>query len=156
MFGLRREAAQLASEYQRLVERMVAFERDMQARVQRIEAELMAPGFHRLFRELHAAAQLAAEQGGQAALSIQNAFRAAAAPLTRGKAGGLARAREAWRYEDGTFAPESVKREACLAHYERYARGGRARAARALRYTDGTFAPAPCRPHSILSSGEVQ
>jgi hypothetical protein len=59
----------------------------------------------------------------------------------RGRAGGLARARTAWRYVDGTFMPESEKTEAYRAEYERYAAGGRARARSARRYRDGTFAP---------------
>jgi hypothetical protein len=59
--------------------------------------------------------------------------------LEHERAGGLARARIAWRYFDGTFMPESVKDEARISEYERYATGGRARAARAKRATDGTF-----------------
>jgi hypothetical protein len=64
------------------------------------------------------------------------------APLSlprRGHAGGLARARSAWRYLDGTFMPESEKEAAYLPEYERYAADGRARAARARRSPDGTF-----------------
>jgi hypothetical protein len=52
-----------------------------------------------------------------------------------GRAGGLARARTAWRY----FMPESEK-EAFREEYERFAAGGRARATGALRNSDGTFA----------------
>lgn len=48
-------------------------------------------------------------------------------PILRGRAGGLARARTAWRYFDGTFMPESAKLEAFRVEYERYAAGGRAR-----------------------------
>jgi hypothetical protein len=62
------------------------------------------------------------------------------APLPHGRAGGLARARTAWRYFDGTFMPESEKLEAHRLEYERYAAGGRARARGALRRSDGTFA----------------
>jgi hypothetical protein len=61
------------------------------------------------------------------------------APSPRGRAGGLARARSAWRHFDGTFMPESAKLEALVADYERYAASGRARAAEATRATDGTF-----------------
>jgi hypothetical protein len=61
----------------------------------------------------------------------------------RGRAGGLARARDAWRYSDGTFMPDREKETAIeeyeIEAYERYAAGGRARAARALRRRDGTF-----------------
>jgi hypothetical protein len=60
--------------------------------------------------------------------------------LRRGQAGGLARARMAWRYLDGTFMPESEKFEAYQQEYERYAAGGRARAANARRHGDGRFA----------------
>jgi len=59
----------------------------------------------------------------------------------RGRPGGLARARTAWRYFDGTFMPESEKKAAYLEEYERHAAGGREPAARALRLADGTFAP---------------
>jgi hypothetical protein len=59
----------------------------------------------------------------------------------RGRAGGLARARTAWRHPDGTFMPKSEKWEAYRDDYERQAAGGRARAAGAERYRDGTFAP---------------
>jgi hypothetical protein len=60
----------------------------------------------------------------------------------RGRAGGLARAKSAWRYFNGTFMPESEKRAAYLQEYERYAAGGRARAFKARRWSDGTFASA--------------
>lgn len=63
----------------------------------------------------------------------------------RGRAGGLARARQAWRYSDGTFMSDSEKEavieESELDEYERFAAGGRARAARAKRASDGTFLP---------------
>lgn len=61
------------------------------------------------------------------------------APIPRGRAGGIGRARTAWRYFDGTFMPESAKDEALREEYERFAAGGRARAARARRALDGTF-----------------
>lgn len=57
----------------------------------------------------------------------------------RGRAGGLARARTAWRYFDDTFMSESNKFEAYSLEYERYAAGERARAASAIRNPDGTF-----------------
>jgi hypothetical protein len=65
--------------------------------------------------------------------------------LVRGRAGGLARAKNAWRYSDGTFMPngakEAVIEEYKLAEYGRYAAGERSRAARAKRGADGTFLP---------------
>lgn len=61
------------------------------------------------------------------------------APLPRGRSGGLARARTAWRYFDGTFMPDSEKFEFYREEYQRYATGGRARAASALRGPNGRF-----------------
>ena len=97
MLGYNRKIAQLTSDYQLLAERVASFECDMHSRIQRREAELMAPKLDRLLRELHPAAQLAAEQSCQSALSVQSAMRAVVAPLPRGRAGGLARANTAWR-----------------------------------------------------------
>jgi len=57
----------------------------------------------------------------------------------RGRGGGLARARTAWRYVDGTFMPESEKQKVYREEYERYAAGGRERAAHATRAADGRF-----------------
>jgi hypothetical protein len=60
-------------------------------------------------------------------------------------AGGVARARDAWRYSDGTLMSDREKHAAIaeyeIEEYERYAAGGRARAARAHRARDGTFLP---------------
>jgi hypothetical protein len=62
----------------------------------------------------------------------------------RGRAGGFARVRDAWRYSDGTFMPDREKEAAIeeyeIQQYERYAAGGRVRAAQAVRRSDGTFA----------------
>jgi len=80
---------------------------------------------------------------GQAAPMIGTAIeyfaRSMRRPERRGRAGGLARARRAWRYLDGTFMPESEKEAVYLEEYERFAAGGRARAAHARRASDGTF-----------------
>src|SRR5208337_4210863 len=111
-------------------------------RLQQLERESLSRQFSIFLHELHAAAQLAAQRGSEAACALEAGLRASVAPLARGKAGGLARAQTAWRYADGTFASDSVKREAYLAERERFAAGGRARAARAVRRRDGTFAPA--------------
>jgi hypothetical protein len=108
-------------------------------RLQRIESDLMYAKLGHLFEELHAATELAIREGVEAAEAVAMGLRAMAAPLRRGKAGGLARARTAWRFLDGTFMPESKKLEACLEAYERQAAGGRARAATAQRSTDGRF-----------------
>jgi len=78
--------------------------------------------------------------------AIENFARALHRPApVRGRAGGLPRAREAWRCADGTFMADCDKEAVIAEHeieeYERYAAGGRARAAGAVRRTDGTFAP---------------
>jgi hypothetical protein len=112
-------------------------------RVQRLEAEqsLMrgresALQFQLLTANITSAAGAAAIIGE----AIDHFAQAMRSPMRRGRAGGLARAKRAWRYLDGTFMPESEKREAFREEYERYARGGRARAATASRSADGTFA----------------
>ena len=138
MPGSRKLLARVAESDQRLDGRIDQLARELDERIQRLE---WAPRLARMGRELAAAATLA-QQGCRAAHAIEHALRAiGAAPLPRGKAGGLARARTAWRYDDGTFASDSLKEEASRAEYERYARGGRQRAASAHRYEDGTFAP---------------
>lgn len=116
---------------------------DLLCRIQRLErehAEVRARveserQLRILAAQIVGAAQVAPVIGG----AVEKFAQAMRAPLPRGRAGGLARARSAWRYFDGTFMPESEKSEANLADYERFAAGGRARAARAARDTDGTF-----------------
>ena len=82
--------------------------------------------------------------GLEAAEAIEKGLRGMVAPLPRGKAGGIVRARSAWRYSDGTFMSEDERQTAvegfALAEYERYAAGGRARAKTATRNSDGSFA----------------
>jgi hypothetical protein len=116
---------------------------DLLNRIQRLEreqAELRA----RLQSE-HQLRSLAAQivAAAQAAPVIGEAFekfaQAMRAPTPRGRAGGLARARGAWRCIDGTFMAESDKLEAYQLEHERYAAGGRARASKARRAEDGTF-----------------
>lgn len=110
-------------------------------RLQRVEHELMSARLGRSLAELHVAIQLTIDQGLEAAEAVEHGLRGILAPLPRGSAGGLARARTAWRYLDGTFMPEREKELAYLQEYERYAKGGRTRAATAERFADGTFAP---------------
>ena len=93
----------------------------------------------RIFAAHTAAAAQTATILGQAIEAFAQAMRS---PLPRGRAGGLARTRSAWRYFDGTFMPESEKALADLEDYERHAAGGRARAAKAQRAVDGTFVAA--------------
>jgi hypothetical protein len=116
---------------------------DLLKRIQRLEreqAELRArlEGERQLkilAAQIVGAAQIAPVIGE----AIEKFAQAMRGPLPRGRAGGLARARSAWRYFDGTFMPESEKCQAYREEYERYAAGGRARAAQAKRAADGTF-----------------
>jgi len=113
-----------------------------------VRAELAAirggrsPWPGRMASEISDAAEAAI---GQAIENFARALRRSPVAPTRGRAGGLARAREAWRYSDGTFMPNTERKaaiEECeLEEYERYAPGGRARAARAKRGADGAFLP---------------
>jgi len=52
--------------------------------------------------QIAGAAQVAAIIGG----AVENFGRAMRAPLRQGRAGGIVRARAAWRHFDGTFMPE--------------------------------------------------
>ena len=61
------------------------------------------------------------------------------APLPPSVAGGIARARYAWRYDDGTFMSYDVEQQIRAEQREHMARGGRARARVAKRAPDGTF-----------------
>jgi hypothetical protein len=117
---------------------------DVLERIQRLEreqAELRARlegerELRILVAQIVGAAQVAPAIGS----AVEGFARAMRAPIPRGRAGGLGRARTAWRYFDGTFMPESEKDEAYRDEYERYAAGGRARSAKATRNADGTFA----------------
>jgi hypothetical protein len=114
-------------------------------RIQRLErghAELRVPlEDKRRLRILAAQIVEAAHVAPIIGDAIEKFAQAMRAPLPRGPAGGLARARNAWRYFDGTFMPESEKLEACREEYQPYAAGGRARAVTAERACDGTFLP---------------
>jgi len=133
MWGLRRH----------IRDELVHTTNDLLARVQRLEdwqaetrARLEAERQLQVFTaNLAAAAQVAPDVGA----AIERFAEAMRAPLLRGRAGGLARARAAWRYFDGTFMRKSEKEAAYLEEYERYAKGGRARSATAMRASDGTF-----------------
>jgi hypothetical protein len=122
---------------------------DLLERIQRIEAEQAALRAEiegdRQLRFLTAEIVGAAQGAPVIGSAIEQFAEAMRAPLARGRAGGLARARKAWRYFDGTFMPESAKFEAYREEYERYAAGGRVRAANARRAADGTFAPQSSR-----------
>ena len=116
---------------------------DLLERVQQLEreqAELRArlEGEHQL-RILSAQIVGAAQIAPLIGEAVEQFAQAMRAPSPRGRAGGVARARSAWRYFDSTFMAESEKLEGHRLEYERYAAGGRARAATAQRLTDGTF-----------------
>lgn len=118
------------------------------ARVQRLEEEQAALRTRlegerqlRIYIAQVAAAARVAPLLGVAMERFAQAMRAPLPLVPRGRAGGLARAKTAWRYFDGTFMPESEKESAYLEEYERYAAGGRARARSASRFSDGTFLP---------------
>ena len=120
-----------------LLERVQRLEEEQAALRSRLEGERQL----RVLMAHVAAAAYTAPVIGDAIERFAQAMRATRAPMSRGCAGGLARTRNAWRYSDGTFMPESEKSEAYRDEYERHAAGGRARAARALRWADGTFMP---------------
>ncbi len=115
-----------------LLERIQRLEREQAEIRSRFEGERQ---LRILAAQISSAAMIAPLIGS----AIENFSKSLRAPLPRGRAGGLARARTAWRYLDGSFMPESAKLEAYRAEYERYAAGGRARAACAKRAANGTF-----------------
>jgi len=142
----------------RIREELVHTTSALLARIQRLEAEHAEILLARMRRLEDEQAEMRARLEGERHLRVFTAHIAAAAhvapavgaaierfteamraPLLRGREGGLARSRTAWRYFDGTFMPESEKERAYFEEYERYAAGGRARAAKARRAPDGTF-----------------
>lgn len=116
-----------------LLERIQRFEREHAELRTRVEGERQ---LRILATQIVGAAQVAPVIG----CAVEKFADAMGAPLPRGRSGGLARSRTAWRCSDGTFMPESAKFEASISEYERYAAGGRARSTRASRNDDGTFA----------------
>jgi hypothetical protein len=91
----------------------------------------------------------AAQTGLLVGSAVESFATALRVPLKRGRAGGLARARQVSqldeRWSDGRFMAhedwEQIEREIADAEYMRYAAGGFARSASARRATDGTFLP---------------
>jgi len=61
------------------------------------------------------------------------------APLLLGIAGGIARARHAWRYDHGTFMSYDDEEQIRIEQRERMARSGQAWAHGAKHAPDGTF-----------------
>jgi hypothetical protein len=115
-----------------MLERIQRLEREHAELRARLEGERQ---LRILAAQIVGAAQIAPVIGD----AVEKFAQAMRAPLQRGRAGGLARARSAWRYFDGTFMPESEKFEADRLEYERYARGGRARANNGERDANGRF-----------------
>jgi hypothetical protein len=127
---------------------------ELAERLQRLEsahAELLAriageAALRRLTCQVSTAASVAPMLGS----ALEGFASAMRRPLKRGRAGGIARARQAtelWeRWRDGRFMAhedsEQIGREIAEQEYMRYATGGFARAASASRASDGTFLPA--------------
>jgi hypothetical protein len=126
-------------------EQLVRATSDLTARVQRLETEHAALRARlegeRQLRIVTAHIAAAAQAAVVVGAAVERFAQGMRASLPLGRAGGLARARTAWRYFDGTFMPESEKEAAYFGDYERYAVGGRIRARTARRHPDGTFAP---------------
>ena len=109
------------------------------AKLQQFEEEFAATRLKRLLSVMHGVAHLQIAQGVPAARAIAQGLQAVMAPLPCGVAGGLARAKYAWRYDDGTFMSYDDEEQILSERHERMARGGRARAKGAMRASDGTF-----------------
>jgi len=120
--------------------RLQRLERDHAQLIARIEGESA-------LRRLVAAATEAAQTGATIGAAIEGFANAMRRPLKRGRAGGLARARQVSqlreRWSDGRYMAhedcEQIEREVAEAEYMRYAAGGFARVATAMRAADGTF-----------------
>jgi hypothetical protein len=112
-------------------------------RIQRTEAEQAALraqiAGERQLRFLMAEIAGAAQPAPVIGNAVENFAQAMRAPRAHGRAGSLARARSAWRYSDGTFMPNSEKRQSNLRNYEIRKRWPRARRT-SLSVRDGTFA----------------
>ena len=109
------------------------------AKLQQLDEELAITRLKRLLSVIHEVAHLQIKQGVPAARAIAQGLQAAMVPLPRGVAGGLARAKYAWRYDDGTWMSYDDEQRIMLEQHERMSRGGRARAKGAKRAPDGTF-----------------
>src|SRR5271163_132215 len=123
-----------------VTDRLQRLEHDHAQLLARIEAE-------NAMRRAVAGATEAAQTAAIVGAAIEGFAGAMRRPLKRGRAGGLARARQVSRlrerWSDGRYMShedwEQIEREVASAEYMRYAAGGFARAATAIRATDGTF-----------------
>ena len=75
---------------------------------------------------MHRVTHLTIEQGAPAARSIAASLQAVMVPLPLGVACRIARARYAWRYDDGRFMSYDDEKQIRIEQRERMARGGRA------------------------------
>jgi hypothetical protein len=128
------------STLQERIQQVAAELAELRARLSVLDGPDLIAGIAQRVSYFHAEARQAAEARATIGAAVEAFAAAMRTPPPRGRAGGLARARTAWRYLDGTFMPESVKLEAYREEYERHSAGGRARARTALRNPDGTFA----------------
>ncbi len=136
LFGRSTSVLQLSE----LLERIQRLEKEHAELLTRIEGEA---SLRRIAAEVAEAAR-AAPLLGDAFEGFASAMRR---PLKRGRAGGLARARQASslreRWSDGRYMAhadwEQIERDIAEAEYMRYAAGGYARAATGKRASDGTF-----------------
>lgn len=142
MFRIRSTRLELLSQLSELRERLQRLESESAALRERLAGEAALRAFS---TQIVMAAQLASAVG----LAIEAFAGAMRVPLIRGRAGGLARARQALlfneRWLNGHFMAhqerEQMDDEIARAEYMRYAAGGLARAATAVRASDGTFLP---------------
>jgi hypothetical protein len=124
---------------------------DLRERIQRLETEnaSLRARVESDTLQRHSATHAAAV-GSIVGWAIESFACAVRTPARRGRAGGLARAQQAFnlgeRWSDGRFMAhedlEQIEREISDAEYMRYAAGGFARAATAARASDGTFTSA--------------
>ena len=136
-----RSGRKLQEQVKQLAYELSQLRGDVTDRLHQVEQECERIRLRRMLSAIHEAAQLAVGLRVPLAVEIGKGLRGMIAPFLPCKAGGLARARNAWRYADGTFMPESEKFEAYREEYERYAAGGRARARGAARSPEETFLP---------------
>lgn len=144
MFGLSRRT--LLAEVQHLRRELAEVRRVCSAEVQHLReqlapamAEVATVQLHRMGKAIHDVAHLQIHAQLPAAKAIADSLQSVMKPLPYGVAGGRARARQAWRYDDGTFMSYGDEEQIQLEARERMARGGRARARGARRTADGRF-----------------
>jgi hypothetical protein len=93
MLDYRRKIAQLTSDYHLLAERVASFERDMHSRIQCVEAELMPQSWTGYCANCIPRRNLLRNKAVRQRCRFKTRMRAVVAPLPRGRAGGLARAK---------------------------------------------------------------